>query len=269
MEATLRSKPAPWRFLVFAPVGLLVVGWLLLTPPGLLGKADAIGYAVCHRIDLRSFHLGDRQLPLCARCTGMHLGALFGLAYQAVLFRRKAGLPPRRVLIILGLLAIAFAVDGINSFASLLPGIPILYTPDNTLRLLTGTGMGVAIAALLFPAFNQTFWKDWQTPPALTGLRQSGGLFLLAALLDLLILSDNPLVLYPLALLSAAGVLVELTLVYTMVSLMVSRAENRYGHWKEMLLPLVVGFGLALAQISALDFVRYLLTGTWSGFHLG
>jgi hypothetical protein len=54
-----------------------------------------------------------------------------------------------------------------------------------------------------------------------------------------------------------------------MVSLMVSRAENRYGHWKEMLLPLVVGFGLALAQISALDFVRYLLTGTWSGFHLG
>ena len=57
-------------------VGLVLLGWLLNTPPGLLGKADAIGYAVCHRIDLRSFHLGERALPLCARCSGMYLGAM-------------------------------------------------------------------------------------------------------------------------------------------------------------------------------------------------
>src|SRR5512140_118546 len=79
------SKIIPW--LVAASV-LLV--WLVYTPAGLLGKADAIGYAVCHRIDARSFHLGDRQLPLCARCSGMYLGAVVGIVYQAFAGRKGA-----------------------------------------------------------------------------------------------------------------------------------------------------------------------------------
>ena len=76
---------------VLLAVGLLLVGWLFNTPGGLLGKADAVGYAVCHRIDLRSFYIGDRQLPLCARCTGMYLGAMLGLVYQVFFGRRRAG----------------------------------------------------------------------------------------------------------------------------------------------------------------------------------
>src|SRR5512135_3248394 len=68
---------------------LLFGGWLLNTPPGLLGKADAVGYSVCHRIDARSFHIGNRQLPLCVRCTGMYLGAMLGLVYQAFLAPRR------------------------------------------------------------------------------------------------------------------------------------------------------------------------------------
>jgi hypothetical protein len=199
----------------------------------------------------------------------MHLGALLGLTYQAILSRRKAGLPPRRVLVILVLLAAAFAVDGLNSFVSLIPNAPTLYAPQNILRLLTGTGMGIVIAVMLFPAFNQTAWKEWQAAPALGDLRKLGGLLLLALLLDLLILSENPLILYPLALLSAAAVLVELSMVYAMIMMMVFRAENLYSHARQMLMPLASGFGLALLQIVALDFVRYLLTGTWDGFHLG
>ena len=56
----------------FVPLAALIAFavWLYITPPGLLGKADAVGYAICHRIDERSFHIDDRQLPLCARCTG-------------------------------------------------------------------------------------------------------------------------------------------------------------------------------------------------------
>ena len=57
----------PW--LVVGVAALAFVSWLLNTPEGVLGKADAIGYAICHRIDGRSFHLGNRQFPLCARCT--------------------------------------------------------------------------------------------------------------------------------------------------------------------------------------------------------
>lgn len=265
----LHTNSQTLKLLVFVAVGFLFLGWLFNTPPGLLGKADAIGYAVCHRIDLRSFHLGDRTLPLCARCTGMHLGALLGLVYQSAFSRRKAGLPPIRVLVVLGLLAGAFFLDGSNSFLSLIPGAPTLYTPQNWLRLFTGTSMGVVMAALLFPAFNQTAWRDWQPQPALSGVRQLAGLVLLAAILDLVVLTQNPLILYPLALLSAIAVLVELTLVYSMVSMMIFRLENTYTKLAKMILPLTAGFGLGLAQIALLDIARYLLTGTWDGFHLG
>ena len=92
--AGARVRIGNWRWLAIVSVGLLLIGWLLNTPPGLLGKADAIGYAVCHRIDLRSFHLGDRQLPLCARCTGMYLGALLALMFQFFTGRRRSGAPP-------------------------------------------------------------------------------------------------------------------------------------------------------------------------------
>ncbi|MFC1936831.1 hypothetical protein ACFLYP_04105 [Chloroflexota bacterium] len=54
------------RYLMFTAIGLMLVGWLLNTPTGLLGKADAIGYAVCHQIAHRSFHIGDRPISLCA-----------------------------------------------------------------------------------------------------------------------------------------------------------------------------------------------------------
>jgi uncharacterized membrane protein len=272
MEGTLsgwRSKSAAWKILILALVGILLVGWLFNTPAGLLGKADAIGYAVCHRIDLRSFHLGDRQLPLCIRCTGMHLGALLGLVYQTMTGRRKAGLPPRRILVLLGLLAGAFAVDGTNSFVSLIPEAPYLYTPQHWLRLITGTGMGLAMAALLYPAFTQTAWRDWQPQPALSGFRPFAGLALLALLLDLVLLGGNPLLLYPLALLSAAGVLVELTLVYAMIAMMVFRRENLAYRAGQLILPLTGGLGLALLQVAFLDYFRYLLTGTWDGFHIG
>src|SRR5512140_1062458 len=100
------SKIIPW--LVAASV-LFV--WLVDTPAGLLGKADAIGYAVCHRIDLRSFHLGDRQLPLCARCTGMYLGAMLGLFLQR-LSGRRGGNPPKAVWFVMALLVLAFGIDG-------------------------------------------------------------------------------------------------------------------------------------------------------------
>jgi uncharacterized membrane protein len=257
---------------VFVAVGLLLLGWLLNTPGGLMGKADAVAYAVCHRIDVRSFHLGDRQLPLCARCTGMYLGAVVGLAYQQVLSKRRGGAPGRAVIILLALLVFFFVADGFNSFISFFPGAPLLYQPQNWLRLLSGSGMGIAIAVALFPAFNQTVWVDWDPRPAMPGLGSLGGLGLLVLLIllvDLLVLSQNPLLLYPLALISAAGVLLLLTLAYSMVAVMIFRTENRYQNIRQLLFPLVCGFGMALAQIILLDVARYALTGTWDGFHLG
>jgi uncharacterized membrane protein len=268
-ETSVLKIPLGVKGIIYFTVAVLVLGWLLNTPTGLLGKADAVGYAVCHRIDVRSFHLGERQLPLCVRCSGMYLGAMLGLTYQAILYRRRAGMPPWSVRIVLGLFAAAFAFDGLNSYLSLFPGFPSLYQPQNWLRLLTGTGMGLAIAILLYPAFNQTIWKDWDHSPAIQGLRSFVPLILLALVLDGIVLTENPLVLYPLALVSAAGVLVILTIVYTMVWVIILRLENRFERLRQLAIPLVGGFGMALLQIVILDLLRYALTGSWDGFHLG
>ena len=258
-----------WKYLIVLPVSLMVVGWLLNTPVGLLGKADAIGYAVCHRIDLRSFHLGNRQMPLCARCTGMYLGSMLGLAYQAAFGKRRTGMPPWRIIAVLGVLATAFGVDGVNSYLYLFLDKPLLYLPNNTLRLLTGTGMGIVIILALYPVFNQTVWKELNPRRPVSGLRSLAALLGLAALLDFIVLQENPVVLYTLALVSAAGVLVLLTMVYAMGWLMVLKKENRFERNYELLLPLIAGFAVSLIQIGALDLLRYLLTGTWDGFHLG
>jgi len=265
-----RSERFPFlKGIALLAVGLVFFGWLLNTPEGVLGKADAIGYAVCHRIDVRSFHLGTRQLPLCARCSGMYLGAMTGLLYQAVRGKRRSGMPPWRVTAVLVALVVAFAIDGLNSYLTLFPGAPNAYQPQNWLRLLTGTGMGVAISGLLYPAFNQTVWSDVDNRPALDGLGFLGLLLALAAGVAVILLTEIPALLYPLALISATGVLVLLTMVYSMLILMVLRRENRYTKVTQLLLPLVGGFGFGLLQIAALDLVRYLLTGTWEGFHLG
>jgi uncharacterized membrane protein len=268
IQASGRIFPLVGRGIVVLAVAVLLLGWLLNTPPGLLGKADAIGYAVCHRIDTRSFHLGERQIPLCARCSGMYLGAMLGLVYQALYSRRRAGMPHWSVWVVLAAWAGAFALDGVNSYLHLFPGAPSLYEPQNWLRLLTGTGMGLVMASLLYPSYNQTVWKDWQPSPALQ-LRSLGVLTLLALILDWIVLQQNPLILYPLALISAAGVLVLLSMVYTMVWVMVVRAENRFENARQLLFPLLGGFGTAMTQIILLDLLRYLFTGTWDGFHLG
>ena len=269
----LRERPRlhskPLKSLVFIAAGLLLFGWLWNTPAGLLGKADAIGYAVCHRIDLRSFHLGERQLPLCVRCTGMYLGAMLGLVYQWVLAPRRTGTPPRRVIAMLALLLGGFGVDGLNSYFHLFPIGPTIYESSNLLRLLTGTGMGVVVASALYPAFNQTVWRNWNREPALKDVGWLLVLLIFAGLIDLLVLSGNPLILYPLALISAAGVIVLLSMVYSMVWIMIFRVENRYSRFYELLLPLTGGFALSLIQIGLFDLGRFLLTGTWDGFHIG
>jgi uncharacterized membrane protein len=260
-------RSAPWKAGLVLAVGLLLIGWLLNTPAGWLGKADAIGYAVCHQIEARSFHLGNRTFPLCVRCSGMYLGALVGLAYQGIRGRRLGGYPPRRLLIFFGGLVIAFVVDGVNSFIHLaaFPVLPWLYEPQNWIRLLTGTGMGLTMAMMLYPAFVQTVWRDWEKRPALADGRALGMLLLLAALLDLAMVSEVPVLLYPLALLSVATVLMILTMVYTMAGLLVLKLENQYTHFIQLILPLTGGFGITLLQIIIFEVLRYTLTGAWDG----
>ena len=100
----------------------------------------------------------------------------------------------------------------------------------------------------------------------LTSWRQLGEILLIAAVADLAVLSNNPLLLYPLALLSALTVMVLLSMIYAMVWVMLSKSENRFASLRGLSTVLVAGFATALSQIAVMDIARYLLTGTWKGF---
>jgi uncharacterized membrane protein len=257
----------PWIRSTMIIIAVLVLGaWLVLTPSGLLGKADAVGYAVCHRIDLRSFHLGERQLPLCVRCSGTYMGVLLSLGFYFLVRPKASGFPSWKLAIPLFLFVGIFGIDGLNSYLHLFPNAPHVYPPSNDNRLITGMFFGIALASLAYPGFSQSVWKQPAKEPALRSARDLLTLVVPGIGLILLIQTENPLILYPLAILSSMGVIVLLSMVYAMVVLMVTRRENKITAWREMVLPLLGGLVLTIIQIGLIDFGRHLLTGTWSGF---
>jgi uncharacterized membrane protein len=262
----------------FVPIAALIAFavWFTIAPPGILGKADAVGYAICHRISERSFHIGDRQLPLCARCTGEFYTAAIALIFFAIVSPKRSVMPNWKLGVPLVIFFLAFGIDGSNSYLYLLkttaPGvldqIPNLYIPNNTLRLLTGSGMGIALASILYPAFNQSIWKDAIQERALDW-KKLGILTAIILVVDLAILTENDLVLYPIAILSVLGVLALLVIVFSMVWILVMRQENVFTSLSEMWMPFLAGTTLAFIMITAIDLLRLKLTGTWGGFPLG
>ncbi len=261
-------RPGLQRLLLITGAIIVVSIWLLLTPGGLLGKADAVGYAVCHRIDLRSFHLGTRTLPLCSRCTGMYLGALFTMV-AFVVCRGKAGIyPAKPIQYLLFGFAGLWVLDGLNSFLTLLPEAPHLYQPQNWLRLITGTLIGVSLSTMIYPVFVQATWREWDETPVIPSWRWLLRLIAALAIVILGILSGNPLILYPLAILSSLGVLALLTMAYAVLALTLFRYQNRITNLRQLWLPLLAGMTLALVQVAVIDLLRYVITGTWDGFHL-
>ncbi len=274
----LKRIGAASQYLVVVAAVLVFTGWFLSTPPGLLGKLDAIAYAVCHRIAERSFRIGTIQLPLCARCTGMYLGAMTGLVFQSILGWKHSKAPRWGMIAVLLVFVAAFGIDGANSYLYLLkqirpgslPQIPNIYIPNNTLRLLTGSGMGLVIAAMLFPAFNQSIWSDHdQTRPSLPGWKAFGLLLGIQALLDLLVLTGSPVILYPVAFISVLGVLILLIMVYTILWVMITGQDNKFTKLRQLWLPLLAGFTITMIQTAGIDMLRFWLTGTWGGFPLG
>jgi uncharacterized membrane protein len=246
---------------VMALAVFIILFFIQLPPSTLLGKADVVGYAICHRIPERSFILNGRQLPLCARCTGTFLGAVLGLTAMLLLGRRRASrLPPVPVLAVLVLFVGLWAFDGLNSYLTFFPGAPHLYEPQNWLRLTTGMLNGLALITFVVPIFNFTLWRKPAPDPV---FRHLGELLLLlpfVALLVVVIQAEIGFLLYPLALLSSLGVVIMLTLINSMIATVVLGREGYAQTWMQALAPLTVGVAMAILQMTAMVVLRAYLT---------
>ena len=255
------------RLLIVLSLSTVAI-YILATPASLLDKADWMGYAVCHRIPSHSLLLHDRPLPLCARCTGTYLGAMLAILLFLRTRPRSGSLPPLPLLLTLLGFSLTWALDGLNSYidlsreiAGLLRVRPV-YPPQNWLRLLTGTLHGLMMASVIYPIAMGTFWRASYPTPVLKDFKELGRLVLLALVGVGLTLSGSPVILYPLALVSSAGILAMLTLVNSVMLLVLIRRENTAESWRDLAVPLLGGLALSLLLVATIGIVRYAFTGT-------
>ncbi len=266
-------KLSEWTKLRWVKIGLLVLllalfsVWALETPSGLIGKVQAIGYAVCHQIASHTIEIGGQLLPLCARCTGMYLGTLLGLLALSSR-ERLSGKPSTTKIVVLAAFILVFTVDGVNSMLASFFSVSPLYPPSNLLRLGTGLLMGIVLANILLPLWNQTLWKQSDPRPVLQSWKQLALLVLCAIVVGMLVWLDIPLLYYPIAILSTVTVIIILGMVYTLLWSIMLNKENTLEKLKDGITFYLLGVICALLQIGLMDLIRMSLTGSWSGFQI-
>ena len=125
-------------------------GWLglvalaPLAPPALAAVAYALGALVCHQLPDRSFHLGDIQLAVCARCFGIYAGAAAALAVQVPSYGKATGSRLDRSSVARGVLLVG-AMPTVVTVALENAG---WWLPSNGVRAVAGVCLGVAIAVV-------------------------------------------------------------------------------------------------------------------------
>lgn len=261
-QPTLPRRSAPGRWL---PLGLLagILGLIFLTPGSLEYKLDVLGFGVCHQIVSHSFTIGGHPLPVCARCTGIYLGAMVGLGLLTLLRPRAAGLPSPLMITVLVIMFLTMAADGVNSTFQSLPGGSGLWETTNVLRIFTGTLAGTAVAFFLYPLFNSAFWRPdlVRDEPAVDRPFELFGYGVaLAVLVGLTLANDGDtggiVVYWVIALTSVTGMLLLLTLANTMLVTLVTRRAGMIGSWQAALTPLLIALGLAILELLLLAYLR-------------
>lgn len=106
--------------------------------------AYSVGGVVCHQLPDRSFVLAGRQLPVCARCTGLYLGVACGLIgwflIRRFLARRQVN--PRVALY-------AFAIAVVPTAVSWAMGILGAWDGSNVTRAVLAVPLGVTAGAIV------------------------------------------------------------------------------------------------------------------------
>jgi uncharacterized membrane protein len=244
---------------------LLFAGYVLVPPIAPLAKTRLVGYTICHQIPDRSFAMNGIHLPLCARCTGTYLGITISFLAFALLGRLRAGeMASKSMLIVMACFIVTMGADGLNSYLSLFEHAPTLYVPQNWLRAATGSLNGIALSVIVLPVFNFTLWRRPLPTRPLENVWELAGILSMTAVAVAAVQFEPSWLLYPMALISAGGVLWMLTLVNTMILLIAFRQESQVETWPEAAPPLLGGLAATLLELTAMGVLRYALTGTTS-----
>jgi uncharacterized membrane protein len=124
-------------------LGALLMGWAaaLFLAPEALSPFCAF---ICHQRPERSFHLGSVQMPVCARCTGLYVGAALALPLATVIGSGLASDRARKVFLIAALpTALSWTLEfaGIAAFS-------------NVARFIAAVPLGLVAAWLVLGALR-------------------------------------------------------------------------------------------------------------------
>lgn len=106
----------------------------------------AAGSVICHQLPDRSFFLDGRQLPVCARCTGLYVsgaaGVLGWLVAKSAWRWRPMEVPPRAALWIVAGAAVPTAISYVTGVAGVWDG-------TNLTRAMLAVPLGLAAGAVV------------------------------------------------------------------------------------------------------------------------
>lgn len=247
------ADPPTWVLGTLAVAYLVVLAAVVFLPGAtLLERLRALDGGICAQAPSHSFFPGGEQLPLCSRNTGIYLGFACTVLVLLASGRMRAALfPARRVLVVLGLAVLFMAEDGFNSFFLDL-GLPHLYQPHNLLRLASGLGAGVAMAAFIVPVANTLIWRVEDTRPSIGSFSQLAVIAPMLLLAFLAVGSQVAFLLYPIAVLSSLGLVLALTLVNVVFVLGVSGRVGRFTAWRQTVPFVTVAVATACLELMAL-----------------
>ena len=137
MARTLAAMALLWPLVQAATVAATIHG----SDGMLTAMVQVVGSRVCHRRPERSFHTSGVQWPVCARCSGLYLGAAVGSCFG---FAPRLRRPVRggRAAAILAISSLPTAVTWTAEWAF---GVPV----TNVARAMAALPLGAAIAATI------------------------------------------------------------------------------------------------------------------------
>jgi uncharacterized membrane protein len=128
-------------------LALAATGWVTvlavapLLPVPLAAVMYLFGSLICHQLADRSFHLDGAQLPVCARCFGIYVGAALATLSRLAAgsdprTTRPRGLTPRMML----------AAGAVPTLVTVLFETMGLWSTSNVVRAVAGLPLGAAVA---------------------------------------------------------------------------------------------------------------------------
>jgi uncharacterized membrane protein len=203
-----------------------------------------LGSTVCHQLEERSYFFDGVQMPLCARCIGIHFGFVLAMAYLLLGPKRLASkLPGTRQLVVLASIMAFFLIDAGFSYSGINPS-------DNLRRTLSGLALGVPLPFVLVPLLNLLSGRsnsskgvfdtpiDWLPLPAV----------FVAALVAIVMAEDVGALFYPVSLIGVLGVFVFFISVVSVIVLIALEKNPMRVQNKIVLaagIAVIVLFGLA------------------------